>query len=126
MQREIKFRFWGLNDEEWLDPSEIEFEYQDIDHEFIGVPFSLYQKKIIYSQFTGLKDKNGIDIYEGDIVSFCLLDSDLTPNYKGKVEWFRSGWFINCEFLGLTLSNAGKPEVIGNIFENSELLIFKS
>lgn len=73
------------------------------------------------SQYTGLKDKNGKEIYEGDIVS--AIDFEKT-NYKIK---FEDGCFIFTNGLRghqldySTIQNL-QAEVIGNIYENPELL----
>ena len=64
---------------------------------------------LILMQFTGLEDKNGVLIYEGDIV---MLDGSKTP----KVMRFDKGSFILGEFYHGT--EAYRMEVIGNIYEN--------
>ena len=72
---------------------------------------------LIFLQFTGLKDKNDKEIYEGDILQW----SDLT-NIKNRweVKFTNSGWnpFID----DMTTDKPFRYEIIGNIYENQKLL----
>ena len=72
----------------------------------------------ILMQCTGLKDKNGKLIYEGDIVRDINI-----PSYFYIIVWFKGGFYLKS-----TVSNSflvfdtTQQEVIGNIYENPELL----
>lgn len=101
-QRPIKFRVWDSQIKEMLPWEDVlrEFELGEL---FEGSgPYS-------YMQFTGLRDKNGKEIYEGDIVAWGKDGS------KSVVQWDND----ECGFrpyVNIT------TEVIGNIHENSNLL----
>ena len=76
-------------------------------------------------QYTGLKDKNGVEIYEGYILKGLtdnIFASKKVDNYK--VIWGVDSWHIEKTFLSLQeLFNYNRNvEVIGNIYENPELL----
>lgn len=77
-------------------------------------------------QYTGLHDKNGKEIYEGDIVSFNLKsDSEGQPYIIGYIEYQTtfSGYRIMSFEGSFALDyNIKDIEVIGNIYENKELL----
>lgn len=81
----------------------------------------------VIEQYTGLKDKNGKEIYEGDIIREKWFDEDvrLGENRVGKVEYFTDGfvcWFVGGRLMQLGMLVGSHIEVIGNIHESPELL----
>ena len=77
----------------------------------------LKEYRLTFEQCTGLKDKNGKLIYEGDIVRYKLFHEDyLLGTYLNKVT------FNHGSFIPICNSKVGDVEVIGNIHENPELL----
>lgn len=121
MNREIKFRGYSKNINKWVfgdlinTPEKghriIWFEYKgesqfDLDYD----PFNEVVETKSIGQYTGLTDKNGLEIYEGDVV-------DIPYNHIGrKVATFYNGCYNIVNY------DLNKIEVIGNIYENPELL----
>lgn len=79
--------------------------------------FREWQKNLELMQYTGLTDRNGIEIYEGDIVRVGNVETrDGISDMNVPVEYVR-GIFEPIAYI-----NDDALEVIGNIYENSELL----
>jgi len=78
---------------------------------------SAIQDSYILMQYTGLKDKNGVEIYEGDVYHH------ITTGKRCKIVFGDGRFYCNAEGLSsYSLLNINNGEVIGNIHENPELL----
>lgn len=109
--REIKFRAWDniLNEYfSWEDSIKFNNYHDLIEDNYNGA--------VSLEQYTGLKDKNGVEIYEGDIVSASIFGFQET----GLVEYSPFGeWVFGDIRLFEFMSSL---TVIGNIHENADLL----
>ena len=121
----LKFRAWLKKEKKmFLSPSEIEHLGSWFD---AHLPGSIANKEnVILMQSTGLKDKNGKEIFESDIVKFY----DIPNPKKNELEFFHLCIIGKHKFLpiykGAPLDlegwESGQLEVIGNIHQNPELL----
>lgn len=119
--RELKFRAWSTKHKKFL----------TIGFHIIGETtlFDLLNQHrleeldtIEITQFTGLKDNKGVEIYEGDIISYTPFNQQDYKNTIVEVLTLDAfHWFQDLEEM-LNESNKCDVEVIGNIFENKDLL----
>ena len=114
MNREIKFRTWHKRNKKMIDVGEMDFNLQSIYYNMGNVSFDEFE----IMQYTGLKDKNGKEIFEGDIIE--------AENRLWQIG-FRDGCFVGVDFKNVAWDELvnigyGETKVIGNVFEDSELL----
>jgi uncharacterized phage protein (TIGR01671 family) len=134
MNREIKFRTWDRQNKqfaEWTnrDPffdtssgriffwERVRREDGSYDGDIILQDFG---DRFVLQQYTGLQDRDGKDIYEGDILEYQSSDSEFSTcivRWTQEYEDNHPGFVITNNY-----SQYGKPKIIGNIFENPELI----
>jgi uncharacterized phage protein (TIGR01671 family) len=99
MSREIKFRVWDEDNNTIgtvLSFTNLENLRHDLDgiEDYFGRGYFKDNPNYLM-QFTGLKDNNGVDIYEGDKLSYTIFDhNDNDKQYTGVVKWFGSGFIV--------------------------------
>ena len=130
--RELRFRVWIKDEKRYYDESD-EGSYMIVPNGNVTYTSEVYEENgewckdttsatsdVIVEQYTGLKDKNGKEIYEGDIVDYnddgeCI----------GVVEYDAPEFCLNADatnWARMFLKGAPHQRVIGNIHENPELV----
>ena len=122
MNREIKFRAWDNVNNQMLDVQELNFEdcfyggYTTVRTTMYSDYFDIREMPIM--QYTGLHDKNGKEIYEGDILKGTFYGFPI-PEYDYV---FQIYWDEKEKGFMASYFEPSECEVIGNIYDNPELL----
>ena len=133
--REIKFRVWDKFIDGWCKPEEIGiradglFLFEDYDSgcgSFWNT-HALHEERFIACQYTGLHDKNGKEIYEGDVLKVRRYHVDFGAHHEVRTVVFASGMFVfdkDNDGTAITGNDfrSGELEIIGNIYEHHELV----
>ena len=139
--REIKFRgtiLFGDDQGRWIAGDLEHFTALD-GREMVRIRHEIGHKEIVIpetvGQYTGQKDPNGMEIYEGDVLDFAVFDyQGCDTQYRGVVVFANAEWELwpnpNDEYWGndgafnlaWVLSQYDETKVLGNIFDNPELL----
>jgi len=109
--REIKFRCWHKTEKSMLKPDDKYGTTRDLD----CVVYYMQGQPVELMQYTGLKDKNGKEVYEGDIVRVAH-DAYESPICVISIKNLVAGDFM------LDEAEVKEAEVIGNIYQNPALL----
>lgn len=145
MNREIIFRGKRVDNDEWVYGRGLQQCKDELGNEIVAIftdvvksekyikkegRYTLYYvpvKAETLGQYTGLKDKNGKKIFEGDILDYTLFDAfDEDHQYKGVVKWIDDCFICDNSdgFNGLAwaVNQSLELEVIGNVHDNPELM----
>jgi uncharacterized phage protein (TIGR01671 family) len=124
--REIKFRAWDKKLNKYIDMF-LGFVLNDGVLEYLEDVMNV-EKQVIIEQYTGLKDKNGVEIYAGDIVKlyaevYDTFGFEITKKETGKIVFNSGAFFISTDTENDPIyAYEDDFEVIGNIHENADLL----
>jgi len=124
--REIKFRAWDKINKKMI--------YFDGDILLATITNPPHKSDFIPMQYTGLQDKNGKEIYEGDIVDVVMHEDVCNPSTKYLIEYHNTGFYLKGKdiegdigFIEIILIYGDdccikSIEIIGNKHENPALL----
>ena len=142
MNREIKFRGYSIKENKWKYGYLSKYNNKHGISDDMGIGDFVYKESI--GEYTGLKDQNGVEIYEGDRVrrpAYSVEERDClgdlvelyhAPEKIGEVIMYEGAWCLKFElnekkvlnpfFEMMEFDRFDLIEVIGNIYENKNLL----
>lgn len=136
-----KFRAWLKNDKEMIDADEIHWYGGQVDFIGDGITFMRKADEIELMQSTGLFNKNGQEIFEGDVLeireirmvvkfgSYEYIESSKSNGHTIGVVYDGLGFYVECinatdpdDISPFEPETLKESAIIGNVFENSEIL----
>lgn len=114
-----KFRVWDKNVKVLRPVDFIDLQKQIVTYHISDLTISaIHLKNIVLMQSTGMQDKNGVEIYEGDIVKVETMGGVVYGYAK-----YKSFSFMICsEDMDMIMLVGWDYEILGNIYENPELI----
>jgi uncharacterized phage protein (TIGR01671 family) len=118
--RDIRYRFWHKEFNKFVSPYGLGYQFQPENGQ-IYVEGCNITDRFIISQYTGLKDKNGKEIWESDIVKFIDLRYPEIGEEQGIVGFSDASFRIESEIVTHYRWIDYEVEVIGNVYDNPEI-----
>lgn len=117
--RKIKFRAWDIANKLMINAENLAFE------DYEPISYLLNNTCLEIMQYTTQLTVDDEEIYEGDIVRFCAISpmSEVPDGFTGEVRWIECGFYVvNGENIHQLFDECREWEVVGNIYENPELV----